>query len=258
MIEVVSKKLVSIITPSYNSEAYIAETIRSVLAQTHREWEMLIVDDGSTDNTVKVIQEFEDNRIRLFENDSNLGAALSRNLGIKHAKGRWVAFLDSDDLWYPTKLEKQITFMEENNYYFTYTEYIVLKENNEELKVSGPKRITKRKMVQCNWLGCSTVMVDKSVIGEIHIPDLKKRNDYAMWLKAIRLSDCYLLPEVLGNYRKHMNSISNVSGFELLRYQYWLYRKSENKSVVASSICAIRNACWTFYKRMKYYEARVS
>ena len=119
------RDLVSVITPAFNSGRFVAETISSVLSQTYQNWELIIVDDGSTDETVKIVKSFQekDNRIQLFENESNKGSAFSRNLALRNAKGKWIAFLDSDDVWHPEKLEKQIKFMTENNCLFSYTNY---------------------------------------------------------------------------------------------------------------------------------------
>ena len=116
--------------PSYNTGKYIRETIYSVINQTYENWELLIVDDCSTDNTDEIVDAIKDDRIKYFKNDFNSGAAISRNRALKEANGRWIAFLDSDDIWEETKLEKQIKFMVDNNYYFSYTNYIEIDENS--------------------------------------------------------------------------------------------------------------------------------
>ena len=137
--------LVSIIMPSYNTAAYIKESIQSVLNQTYTNWELIIVDDCSTDSTDEVLETIKDSRIRYFKNDKNSGAAVSRNKALREAKGQWIAFLDSDDLWMPEKLEKQIYFMESNGYAFSYTSYeeIDIEGNKTGIRVTGPKKITK-------------------------------------------------------------------------------------------------------------------
>ena len=139
-------ELVSIIMPSYNTANYIAASIQSVLDQTYQNWELLLVDDCSTDDTDAVVAPFlSDARIRYLKNDRNSGAAISRNRALREAKGRWIAFLDSDDLWYPTKLEAQLKFMQSHGYHFSYTNYEELNEAGAQtgVHVSGPKRITK-------------------------------------------------------------------------------------------------------------------
>ena len=257
MEEVILNDLVSIITPSYNSEQYIAETIRCVLAQTYTNWELLIVDDCSQDESVKVIKGFDDERIHLFYHSKNSGAAAARNLALSKARGRWIAFLDSDDLWLPEKLEVQVAFMEENGYSFSYSKYLVMDEESgeETIVVSGPKHISKGRMYDSNWVGCLTVMYDQNVIGVLNIPSLRMHDDYALWLKAIHFADCHLCPHVLARYRKRSNSVSRISKFLLLRYLYIMLRESDNRSRFVSFVYTVRNALWSIYKKKVYYKA---
>ncbi len=198
--------LVSIITPNWNCANLILETIRSVKAQTYPNWEIIIVDDCSTDNSNKVVESYmaEDGRIRFLKNDKNFGAALSRNYALREAKGRWIAFLDSDDLWEPKKLEKQLRFMVENGYKFSYTAYQEMDNDGREtgVVIRGPKHVSKLGMFAFCWPGCLTVMYDREVVGLIQIADIKKNNDYTMWLKICQKADCYLLDEVLAKYRR--------------------------------------------------------
>lgn len=247
--------LVSIIMPSYNTGRFIKETIESVLAQSYSNWELIIVDDCSTDNTDDVVAEYlTDKRICYIKNDVNSGAAVSRNRALREAKGRWIAFLDSDDLWAPDKLEKQIDFMCENGYAFSYTKYIEIDEENNLLgkTVSGPQKITKHKMYDYCWPGCLTVMYDAEKIGLIQIEDIKKNNDYAMWLKAIKKADCYLLDENLAKYRKRVGSISNHSYKKLIIWHYKLYKEAEMKSTMVSILFTARNLFWGVCKKAFY------
>lgn len=247
--------LVSIIMPSYNTGKYIVETIESVLSQSYKNWELIIVDDCSTDGTDKIVAPYlYDNRIRYMENKKNSGAAVSRNRALKDAKGRWIAFLDSDDLWMPEKLEKQIRFMEENDYYFSYTNYIEIDENSKPNGrcVSGPKKITKTGMYNYCWPGCLTVMYDADTVGLIQIADIKKNNDYAMWLKVCKKADCYLLNESLAQYRKRSGSISNHSYTKLIKWHYKLYREAEERNSTISFLYMIRNLYFGVIKKVKY------
>lgn len=247
--------LVSIIMPSYNTGRFIKETIESVLAQSYPTWELIIVDDCSTDNTDDVVNQYlEDERIHYLKNTVNSGAAISRNRALREAKGRWIAFLDSDDLWKPEKLEKQIKFMNEHQCAFSYTDYIEIDEQtNENGKcVTGPKHISKMGMYAYCWPGCLTVMYDASVIGVIQINDIKKNNDYAMWLKVIQKADCLLLNEVLGAYRKREGSISNHSYTALIKWHYRLFRKEMGKNVVASLIMTGVNMGFGVIKKLRY------
>lgn len=247
--------LVSIIMPSYNTAKFIEQTIKSVLAQTYTNWELIIVDDCSTDNTDKVVSSFlSDNRIRYYKNKVNSGAAVSRNRALRETNGKWIAFLDSDDLWSDDKLKKQVSFMEQNDYHFSYTNYVEIDEKNNPngRLVTGPKRITKNGMFNYCWPGCLTVMYDVSKIGLIQIEDIKKNNDYAMWLKVCNKADCYLLDEILASYRKRNGSISNHGYSKLIKWHYRLYRKAEKQNVLFSLFNTGRNLVFGFYKKKRY------
>ncbi len=248
-------ELVSIIMPSYNTAKFISETIESVLAQTYPNWELIIVDDCSTDDTDAVVCPYlVDDRIRYIKNEKNSGAAVSRNRALREAKGKWVAFLDSDDLWFPEKLEKQISFMKKNDYHFSYTNYIEIDEttNPNGRSVTGPKKVTRHGMYNYCWMGCLTVMYDAETIGLIQIADIKKNNDYAMWLKACKKADCYLLDEVLAKYRKRSGSISNHGYTKLIKWHYKLYREAEKRSPLVSVALTLRNLFWGVLKKIRY------
>ena len=247
--------LVSIIMPSYNTAKFISETIESVLAQTYTDWELIIVDDCSTDNTDEVVESFlPDNRIKYIKNEKNSGAAFSRNRALCEAKGKWIAFLDSDDVWLPEKLEKQIAFMEKNDYHFSYTNYIEIDEFSipNGRVITGPKKVTRHGMYNYCWMGCLTVMYDAETIGLIQIANIKKNNDYAMWLKVCKKSDCYLLDETLAKYRKRGGSISNHGYTKLIKWHYKLYREAEKRDVVTSAVLMIRNLFWGVWKKFRY------
>lgn len=248
--------LVSIVMPSYNTEQYIAESITSVLKQTYSNWELLIVDDCSSDNTDTIVQPFLlDGRIRYIKTSKNSGAALSRNRALREAKGKWIAFLDSDDLWMPDKLQKQVSFMEKNGYHFSYTNYAEIDEAGKPLNiiVTGPRRISKTSFFNYCWPGCLTVMYDREIVGLIQIPDIKKNNDYAMWLKVCRKLDCYLLAEVLAEYRRgRVGSISTQSIWTMISWHYKLYREAEEQGFAASVFNTGRNLVFGLYKKKKY------
>ena len=250
--------LVSIITPTYNCARFLPETINSVLQQTYTNWEMLIVDDCSTDNTEEIVRSFKDERIKYYRNEKNSGAAVSRNYALREAKGKWIAFLDSDDLWMPEKLERQIAFMEKNNYHFSCTKRTIYEEDGSptEIYVSSPKVITKFKMHNYCWCGAITVMYDAEVMGVIQIEDLKKRNDYAIWLKAIEKANCYYLDETLGVHRKRKGSISSVKKSQLIKHFYILYRKGERMSPLRAMWRTGRNLFFGAFKKKLYYSKK--
>ena len=250
-------KLISVIMPSYNCGEYVEETIRSVQAQTCQDWEIIFVDDCSSDDTMKRVSSMlaEDDRIRVFQNSENSGAAVSRNKALREAKGRWIAFLDSDDIWEPTKLEKQIKFMEENDYAFSYTGYQEIDEHSQltGVKVSGPKHVTRAGMYAFCWPGCLTVMYDREKIGLIQIADIKKNNDYAMWLKVCKKADCYLLDECLAKYRRgRVGSVSSHSITTMIGWHYKLWHEAEGMNVLTSSFMTIVNLFFGLMKKLLY------
>ncbi len=245
--------LVSIIMPSYNTAKYIKNSVNSVLAQTYQNWELLIVEDCSTDNTMEVLSAFDDKRIKVFVNEHNSGAALSRNFALRQAKGRWIAFLDSDDIWHPQKLEKQIAFMEQNGYAFTFTDYRI-RLNGEWLPYinTGPDVVNKRKMYNYCYFSTITVMYDVNVIGLIQIENLRKNNDYAMWLKAIEKSKAYRLSECLSYYIKHSGSVSSGKKIKLLVWHYALFRIGQNRGRFISAVLTLNNLIHGVFKKIKY------
>lgn len=248
-------ELVSIIMPSYNTAQFIVDSIKSVQAQTYTNWELIIIDDCSTDNSLEVIRSFKDERIVLLQNEVNSGAAKSRNYGLREAKGKWVAFLDSDDIWVPEKLEKQIRFMKEHNYAFTFTDYRICL-NGEWMPYinTAPDVIDKRRMYNYCYFSTITVMYDRERIGLIQIADLRKNNDYAMWLKIIEKSNAYRLPECLSYYIKHEGSISSGSKTKLIKWHYILFRKGLGKNPVMAGILTINNLVHGVWKKIHYKE----
>lgn len=246
--------LVSIIMPSYNCGKYIEDTIRSVQAQTYQNWEILFVDDCSTDNTEDIVLSYNDPHIRYFKNKKNSGAAVSRNWALREAKGRWIAFLDSDDIWKPEKIEHQIKFMEEHGYGFSCTERDVVDEDSKPLGqyITGPEMITKAGMTRYCWVGCLTAMYDASKVGLIQIADIKKNNDYAIWLKVIKKCDCYLLKENLASYRQRKGSISHDKLINLIKSHYILWRVAEEKNPIVAVYNTIQNLFFGVMKRLFY------
>ena len=247
-------ELVSIIMPTYNCARFIRESIDSVLAQTYTNWELIIVDDSSTDNTAEMVANFNDPRIHYLRNEQNEGAALTRNKALRAAKGRYIAFLDSDDLWHPDKLERQIAFMEQNGYAFTYHEYTEIDESSKPLGVyvSGKDHVRPFDMKACCWPGCLSVMYDMEVVGLIQIPDIRKNNDSAMWLQAIKKADCYLLPENLAQYRRRTGSITPTSIWKKIGWHYILFRLGAGMNPIAATFWMVMNIIGNSYKKIKY------
>lgn len=247
---------VSIIMPSYNTAEYIGQTIDSVLAQTYTDWELIIVDDCSRDNTDEVVGRYTDPRIRYLKNEVNSGAAVSRNRALREAKGRYIAFLDSDDLWDKDKLKEQLSFMKEKGYAFTYTDYRIIYMDNSkaDYMITGPKRVSKWKLYCYCYFFTSTVLYDSSVVGLIQIADLKKNNDYAMWFQAAEKTDMHRLSRCLSYYRRRNESISSGSKLKLIRHHYIMYRKALHKAVIPSLFYTGLNLVCGVLKKLIYRE----
>lgn len=251
--------LVSVIMPSYNTDKFIKKSIESVINQTYKNWELIIVDDCSTDCTDQIVSSIKDNRIVYLKNKVNSGAAVSRNRALREAKGRWIAFLDSDDLWTSDKLEKQIAFMENNGYQFSYTNYEEMDEAGKRtgVMVTGPRKITKTGMYNYCWPGCLTVMYDANYIGLVQIANIKKNNDYAMWLKVCQKANCYLLDNCLAYYRKgRLGSVSSHSVKTMIGWHYRLFHEAEGARRIRSIVNTGRNLCFGVYKKKKYVKRR--
>lgn len=249
--------LVSIITPSWNCGKFLEETIKSIQAQTYMNWELLFQDDCSTDDTKERVMRLaaEDSRIMYECNSQNNGAAITRNNALRRAKGKWIAFLDSDDLWLPEKLEKQVRFMVENDYHFSYTEYVEIDETGNEtgVLISGPKHVSRRGMYNFCWPGCLTVMYDREHVGLLQIADIKKNNDYAMWLKVCQKADCHLLTEPLAKYRRGRTGSISTHGYStLIKWHYKLFRKAEGMNPISSFIITCINMVCGLYKKKRY------
>lgn len=255
--------LVSVIMPSYNTGRFIAESIESVLAQTYTNWELLIVDDASTDNTDEVVAPYchpreggnlLSSKIHYFKNDRNRGAAYSRNLALREAKGEWIAFLDSDDLWLPEKIERQLKFMHDNGYKFSGTGRIEIDENSKPLNtyIRSPHHVGKLGMFLYCWPGCLTVMYHAPTVGLVQIADLKKNNDYAIWLKVIKKADFYAIDDALSRYRVRTRSISHDSLKKLIKSHYDLFRIGEEMNLFSSIAYTCLNMFFGMWKKIRY------
>ena len=248
--------LVSIITPTWACAGLICETIKSVQAQTYTDWELLIQDDCSIDGTDKVVAPLAelDSRIKYACNQGNSGAAITRNNALRRAKGRWIAFLDSDDLWLPEKLEKQLKFMVENGHAFTYHEYTEMYEDGKDIGVyvSGIRKVNVFDMFVCCWPGCLTVMYDVEKVGLIQIKNVQKNNDTAMWLKVVRKAPCYLLQENLARYRRRKGSITSPSLSKRILAHYPLFRVASEMNPATATFWTLMNVLGSGFKRVFY------
>ena len=222
--------LVSVITPAFNSEAFVSDTIQSVKNQTLKNWELIVVDDASQDQTWEKIQQAvaSDERIVGIRLKENSGAAVARNTAIKAAKGRYIAFLDSDDLWFSEKLMRQIAFMEKSGTPFSFTAYQKMSENGEHQGSMGvPYRVDYKSLLLSCSVGCLTAVYDTKYLGKLYMPLIRKRQDYALWLLILKKTQYgYGLNEVLAKYRLTPDSLSS-SKRNAAAYQWQVYREIE-------------------------------
>lgn len=230
--------LISVITPAYNSERFIGETISSVLQQTYTNWEMIIVDDCSTDNTREIVGEYtnSDPRIKLFVLEENSGSAVARNKAMDEAAGQYIAFLDSDDCWLPKKLEKQLQFMQEKDIAFSYTTYVrILEDGTRTNAISNtPESVNYDDLMKRCVIGCLTVMLDMDKIGNMRMVNIRTRQDYVFWLHITKKGFlAYGLPEVLAEYRLVDNSISS-NKWKAAKRNWYVFREIEKQSLPKS------------------------
>lgn len=233
----IEKEKVSIIVPMYNAEKFIGKTIESVLAQTYQNWEMLIMNDVSTDNSLAIVSVYakKDERIKIVNTEKNVGVVKGRNFLIDLASGKYIAFLDADDYWHNEKLEKQIKFMKEKNASISCTEYTRVKENEEKINdVIIKEEISYNDMLKNNYLGCLTVIYDAEKIGKRYFKELEKNEDYVLWLEIVKdINTIYGLKENLAYYRVLDNSRSS-NKVKTAKVRWEIYRKIEKLSLLKS------------------------
>lgn len=231
--------LVSIVTPVYNSARFISETIDSIQSQTYSNWELLLIDDCSSDNSYEIIKNYmkDDDRIKYIKLEKNSGAAVSRNTGIKNAKGRFIAFVDSDDLWQSKKLEIQVKYMLKNKIAFSFTSYRYMKEDGTLTNkiAKAPNKINYNGLLKNTIIGCSTVLIDRYIMGDFTMPLVRRGQDTATWLQLLKREKyAYGINEALVNYRLVGNSISS-NKIKALKRTWNTYRNVEKLGLLKSS-----------------------
>ena len=231
------KPAVSIVMPVYNGEAFIVKSIFSVLQQSFQDWELIVVDDVSVDTSVNCVKihSAEDERIRLIQLDMNSGAAVARNKAIDYARGRYIAFLDSDDLWLPHKLERQLAFMEQTGASFSFSAYEKIDAYCNPLgQVGVPAKVEYSDLLKTCSIGCLTAIYDTKYFGKVYMPNIRKRQDFGLWLSLLKRTNyAYGLNEVLAQYRVRPDSIS-ANKLSAAKYQWMIYRDIEKISLPAS------------------------
>jgi len=247
------QQLVSVITASYNAEKYIQDTIKSVQAQTYQNWEMLITDDCSTDNTCEMVKNLakNDSRIKLFQLKQNSGPAVARNNSIKEAKGDYLAFLDADDIWFDFHIQESINFGHQKNTPFVFASY---KRSNENLEYVYsdfivPPKVSYTDILKSNAISCLTAFINIEKLGKKYMPNVRKRQDMGLWLKYLK--DCkfaYGIQKPHAIYRMRDNSLSR-NKMDLIKHQWRYYRKIEKLNPIKSLYFLI---CWMYYGYFKY------
>lgn len=251
------EKLVSVIVPNYNCEKYIEETLNSILNQTYKNIEIIVIDDCSNDKSFEIALDYSQKHSNIIVEklEKNSGAATARNRGIELANGKYIAFLDSDDIWLETKLEKQIRFMEDMGYAMTFTSYEHMNESGEALriKVRTPKKVSYKMLLWHDYFGCLTVIYDQEKLGKIYSENIRKNNDYSLFLNILKKENfAYSLKENLAKYRIRKGSISR-NKFQTIKPHYYLIRKIEKQSVLKSITCIFSH----FLIKKIYKEKRI-
>ena len=254
----IESQKVSVITPVYNCEKLIKETINSVQNQTYKNWEMLLVDDCSTDNSANIIKEIakSDNRIKYYKLEKNSGAAIARNIALKESTGSFIAYLDSDDLWKKEKLEKQIKFMIQNNYAFTCTDYEKIDEDGNALNkiIKIPKKVDYDLFLRNTIIQTVGVMVNVKKVGKetLNMPNIRRRQDAATWCQILKKGYCcYECPENLSYYRVVSNSLSS-NKFKAMKMNWYWYRKIEKLPLWKAGYCFVGYAYNAVKKRIYF------
>lgn len=247
--------LVSVIMPNYNCGAYISESIESVLSQSYPNWELIVVDDCSSDNSAEIVRAFCSAcpKIHLVELAENTGASNARNKGISLAQGEYIAVLDSDDIWLPEKLSMQVQFMKENSYAFSCASYAIISEDGASKGVvkRPPRSVGYHRLLYLgDSIGNSTAIYSQRMLRKCYAPSIKKRNDYALWLSILRVNGVrvYGLREVVANYRVREGSLSSGKR-NLPKWQWHLYREIEHLSIASAALAFV---IWAITKSIGY------
>lgn len=241
-----TKKLISVIIPVHNGESFVRRTVVTLQNQTYQNWEALFVDDCSEDATVQILKSFDDTRIRIIQLEINVGPAIARNRAIEASTGSYIAFLDSDDVWAPQKLEKQVAFMQDEGHAFTYHWHQKVNEDLSFIRLFKPTDpLTYRKLLRYNPLHTSSVIYDSQILGKVFMPEIRKRQDYGLWFRLAEKCEGRCLPEMLSSYVQRKHSVSS-NKLSLFKYNWQLYREALRFSLPLSLYCL----SWAFASKL--------
>ena len=263
-----NEKLVSIIMLSHNEDRFVEESVRSVMAQTYQNWELLFMDDSSKDDTLQLLMQLKDeddnswvkygsertSRIIVTQNVFERGEMASLKSALKSARGKWIAFIDAGDVWKPEKLETQIRFMEEHDYAFSYTKYDVIDNHSKSrgAVISGPMEIDEKLMQKCFWPEMLTVMYNKEKIKQVRVPTYMGSNFYALLMRLSEKAKCYLLEENLASNRTKRGLFNGAPLKKKFTWRYEAYRTVEDLGRFRSAVMTVENLWYTVVKRVKY------
>ena len=244
----------SVITPIYNAEYFLEETLNSIRDQSYQDWESILINDNSTDKSLEIANKFAqlDSRFKIINKSESGGAAKARNSGIESAQGRFIAFLDSDDIWLPNKLEKQISFMKLNNIDFSFTGYNFISESGVLGDFVGvPNEVSYNELLRGNIIACLTAVYDTQKLGKIYMPDVLKRQDFGLWLKITKMGvNAVGINESLAKYRLRTGSLSS-SKFNTMQHTWAVYRHVEKLSFLASLMYLSSHLFGAIIKKVK-------
>ncbi len=251
-------KKVSVIIPMHNSEKYIAETIDSVLSQSYNDFEIIIIDDHSSDKSVEIANSYKDSRIQLISLKENTGAGIARNKGIEAAQGRYIAFLDSDDKWLPNKLEKQTSFMRSKNIAFCFSSFYLMDDKGNCLNryIEALPKVDYDRMLNNNYIGCLTAIYDTQSLGKIYMTAHKKRQDWGLWLKILsKIEGAESIHEPLAYYRLGNKSLSR-NKWKLIKANYLFYRDQVGFSIPKSTYRMVLFLFYFFHYKISFTKAK--
>ena len=275
MVKYQDRGLVSVIMLSHGDGSYVVDSVKSILAQTYQNWELLFVAKSDDDESLKPfsllreedvkIQRRAGKKLTTSYSNSRIKASFivgedndtpRRNSALANVQGRWIAFLDAGDIWEPTKLEKQIGFMEEHDYAFSYTQYGIIDKDSHDrgFVIGGKDKVTYQDMMKCCWPAYLTVMYDAEKVGMLQLRNLKGNNDYALWLQACEKADCYLLKENLAKLRTKWGMFGKFLLTNGIKWRYEVYRIELRKNPIVACLMTIRNMWYGVVKWMKYVE----
>ncbi|MBR1388757.1 MAG: glycosyltransferase family 2 protein [Prevotella sp.] len=258
------KDLVSVVMLSNGRGQYGGESVRSVFGQTYQNWELLLVDDSEDEALISEMMALKEEqqkkrkdlswRFRITQNVNRKGMGLSLNSALKEARGQWIAFLNCGDLWAPEKLERQVRFMTDNGYTFSYHQFGLMDRASRDrgVLVSGRRHIPEGEMWKCCWPGYLTVMYDASEVGQLQLESLQENNDYALWLKVSAKADCYLLEENLATMRTRWTKLGSLLRTDKIKWRYEVYHYEEDLNPISALVLTLRNGAYGLWKWLRY------